>query len=123
MKQHEKAVYGTRPFHTFGYGTAEIHEGHFGGQSATIQYSASDIRFTTSKDQKHVYAFSLGQPEAGSSISLKEVLTEDKEIASVSLVANGTPVKWEVQEGKVVLEVPAADKTDPIATVFDIEFK
>lgn len=73
LKTYGEAIYDTRPRLEYGYGTAKAGEGHFGGQSATVQYSASDVRFTESKDQKTIYAIFLGAPKPGEKVVLKSL--------------------------------------------------
>ncbi|PHN02781.1 alpha-L-fucosidase [Flavilitoribacter nigricans DSM 23189 = NBRC 102662] len=73
LHTYGEAIYDTRPRLEYGYGTAKADEGHFGGQSATVKYSATDVRFTESKDQKTIYAIFLGAPKPGQKVVLKSL--------------------------------------------------
>ena len=73
LKTYGEAIYGTRPRMEYGYGNAAVEDGKYGGQTATIQYSAGDVRFTESKDQKTIYAIFLGAPEPGSRQELRSL--------------------------------------------------
>lgn len=122
MEANGEAIYGTVGHHTFGYGTAKIHDGHFGGQSATVKYTAEDIRFTASKDKKSLFAFCLGQPESGKEIRLKHVLpAKGGTVSRVSLVKGKTEVAWKMDGEDVLLQVPPSHLTDSIATIFKLE--
>ncbi|MEM9846867.1 MAG: alpha-L-fucosidase [Bacteroidota bacterium] len=124
LETHDEAVYGTRTHHIFGYGSAAIEDGHFGGQSATIQYSASDIRFTSSKDGKTIYAFVLGRPDAQQALSIKHLSEHsDASVKSVTFVSDGTAVDWEMQTDALQIRTPEAARMNDIANVFKIELE
>ncbi len=94
LKIYGEAVYGTRAYEIFGYGDAEHQAGHFGGQSATMEYTASDVRFTRSKDGKSLYIFTLGMPEASSKITFHDITTpEGTKIQSVTEVGSKAKMK------------------------------
>ena len=124
-KTHAEAIYGTRTHDIYGYGVAKIEKGHFGGQSATIKYSESDIRFTTSKDKKTLYIFCLGKPKANSKIEIKHIFPNNaiKQIKKVALVGNGTNVKRNIKNKVLELTTPDANLMNDIATVFKVEFE
>ena len=71
MKKYGEAVYNTVPFGLYGFGDAVADNGHFGGQSATVNYTERDVRFTMSKDGKNLYMFFLGKPKAESKLEVK----------------------------------------------------
>lgn len=126
MKVYGEAVYGTRPHAIFGYGEADIKEGHFGGQSATIKYSAKDIRFTRSADGKTIYVFLLGQPNAGDRISLKHLADgaeSDFGIEDVELLGSDDDCDWSYEDGALNLVAPAANDANVITTVFKVILK
>jgi len=124
MKKYSEAVYGTRPFDVYGFGNASAGEGHFGGQSATVEYTAADGRFLQSKDGKNIYLFFLGKPEAGSDIEIKVFSNYDyfpeRGIKNVTLMGTDVQAKWHMGKQFFVLSVPDAPMDD-IATVFKIE--
>ncbi len=115
-----EAVYGTREYSIYGYGDAEVEEGHFGGQSATMQYSVSDVRFTRSSDGSKIYAMTLGCPEANSALTLHHI---QGDVASVSLVGSEEKLEWSLDGENLTVNTPDASKMNEFATVFRITIK
>jgi len=126
LKVYGEAVYGTRPFTIFGYGTASANEGNHGGQSANTKFSAKDVRFTLSKDKKNLYAFFLGKPEAGKRIKMRPLgmhrYPTPTPIKRVTLLGTDTEVKWELTTSDFYLTMPQAEM-NAIATVFKFELE
>ena len=126
MKANGEAVYGTRPFDVYGFGDAHAGEGHFGGQSATVEYSSRDGRFLKSKDGKYLYLFMLGKPEVGTQIEIKQLAEFEyfpaKGINKITVLESGKEVDWELRDQRFYLSVPD-DKMNDIATVFKFELK
>ena len=125
IRRHEEAVYGTRAYSVYGYGIADFEAGHFGGQSATIDYSKDDIRFTTSKDRNSLYIYCLGLPDANVELALHHIIDPavKKKINEVSVVGSGSKLKWSIDGDQLILTTPAASEMDEIATVFKVQFK
>ena len=125
IDRHEEAVYPTRGYELFGYGDAEFEEGHFGGQSATMQYTNHDIRFTRARDGHAVYVYVLGMPEPGTALRLRHLVTENdgRSIDGITLVGSGTAVDFAVEGQEVILRTPAATEMDEIATVFRVDLQ
>lgn len=73
LKEYGEAIYNTRPRSEYGFGSAKVADNKYGGQTATIQYGAGDIRFTEAKDHSAIYAIFLGKPEKGATIELKSL--------------------------------------------------
>ncbi|MDX2432360.1 MAG: alpha-L-fucosidase C-terminal domain-containing protein, partial [Bacteroides sp.] len=115
----------TRAYNVYGYGIADIEAGHFGGQSATIDYSKDDIRFTTSKDKKSLYIYCLGLPDANAAMELSHIIdpANPRKIKHVSVLGSGAKLKWTVDGDKLVLNTPDASQMDEIATVFKVQFR
>jgi len=124
MKKYGEAVYGTRPFDVYGFGNAKAGEGHFGGQSATVEYTANDGRFLQSKDGKYIYLFFLGKPEAGTDLDIKVLSSFDyfpeRGIKKITLMGSDVEANWHFGEKFFVLSIPDAPM-DEIANVFKIE--
>ncbi len=120
IDKHKEAVYDTRPYSTFGYGKAEIEEGDFGGQSATIAYDKNDIRFTVSKDKKHLYVFSLGLPDRNADFRLRTPI--QSKVKAVSVLGSGVALKWSVTDNFLSFTTPDSTSMDDLATVFRIDF-
>ncbi|MEM9328032.1 MAG: alpha-L-fucosidase, partial [Bacteroidota bacterium] len=123
IDQHEEAIYGTRAHHIHGYGDAAFEKGHFGGQSATIDYSQSDIRFTKAKDGNSLYVFSLGMPAPNAKLAIKEIKGPENSlnVAGVSVLGSGTPVSWSFENELLTINTPEAALMDSISTVFKVE--
>jgi alpha-L-fucosidase len=121
IDKHKEAVYETRAFTTYGYGEAAFKKGDFGGQSATMEYNERDIRFTTSKDKKRLYVFSLGLPAPNSSIEITTAIPG--KVKRVSVVGSEKDLKYSLKDNRVSLQTPHAVDMDPIATVFRIELE
>jgi alpha-L-fucosidase len=120
IDKHKEAVYETRAFSIYGYGDAAFEKGHFGGQSATIDYSEKDIRFMTSKDKKRLYVFSLGSPAPNSSFEVKADIAS--KVKRVSVVGSDAELKWSQQDNKLTFQTPDSSSMDELATVFEVEF-
>ena len=94
--------------------------------SATIKYSAKDIRFTRSADGKTIYVFLLGQPNAGDRISLKHLADgaeSDFGIEDVELLGSDDDCDWSYEDGALNLVAPAATDANVITTVFKVILK
>lgn len=121
IEKHKEAIYETRVYSIYGYGKAKIDDGEFGGQSATIQYNEHDVRFLLSKDKKSLYVFTLGLPEANSTLEINHINRSG--IRKVSVLGSGVEVKFSLSNEVLKLETPTASAMDRIATVFKIEFE
>ncbi len=120
-----EAIYGTRPWYTFGEGPTKEPEGHFKNNKEflKIKYSADDIRFTTKNDV--IYAIILGWPEEDkitiesfASTALPSAIT----IEDVSVLGNDGKVNWELQESGLTVDLPS-QPTDNMAPVIKIKVK
>jgi len=126
LGKYGESVYGTRPFDIYGTGTAKVTKGHFGGQSATQKYTAKDVRFTVSKDDKTMYLFFLGQPKVGEQVTIEQLGTNHhpthSPIKRIVLLGTDTEVKWEAGADNFSLTIPKAPLNE-IATVFKLELE
>lgn len=122
-----EAVYGTRPFHIYGFGHAKAAEGAHGGQSAKVEYTAGDIRFTTSKDKKSLYVFLLGKPKPGTKISLGKMNNIGYGPASpvkrIVELKSGNEIKWEKTERSYTFTIPEGTEFSDLANVFKMELE
>jgi alpha-L-fucosidase len=126
LGKYGEAVYGTRPHIIHGTGSAIAEDGRHGGQSATVQYSASDIRYTVSKDGKTFYLFFLGKPEAGQRITLRQLgmhrYPTPAPIKRITLLGTDIEAEGEMTTNNFYLTIPEA-QMDEIATVFKFELE
>jgi alpha-L-fucosidase len=111
MQVNQDSIFSTRPWKVFGEGPAS------GGAGGNVQgfnegkgkpFTADDIRFTTSKDGKTLYAIALGWPDKPLSITSlgkkKGLLTSS--ISSVSLLGDHGRVSWELNDTALVIQPP-----------------
>ncbi len=117
LKIHGEAIYGTRPWYTFGEGPTVQPEGSFenAAEFAKLKYSYKDIRYTTKGSD--IYATLLGQPEE-KSVTLtafaKAALPGPLQVESVTLVGSNLQLEWELGENGLHLTADWAN-TNPLA--------
>ena len=118
LATHGEAIYGTRPWITYGEGpTVQESGGHF---LPVLDYQPRDIRYTARGDT--VYAIALGWPGAGQRLTLGAFAapgTPDIDIAAVELVGSDATVRWERGPDGLVVIAPA-EPVSEAATVFRI---
>ncbi len=111
MQANGEAIYATRPWKVFGEGPNMIKAGSFQGNSIS-KLGEKDIRFTSSKDGKTVYAFALGWPSTEvviESLGLNSP-TQPGKIRSVQLVGSSAKVHWKQSAGALRLSLPAEER-------------
>lgn len=106
-----EGIYGKRPWKVYGEKPAdavEVKAGSF--NEGKIKYSAKDIRFTSSKDGKTLYAFCLGVPTEDIRIlSLgKNSKLADKAVVSIQLLGDSAKVVWKQETDALEIKKPAA---------------
>jgi len=111
LKVCGEAIYKTRPWDVFGYGTVRMKK--TGSHSSTSKYSSNDVRFTRSKDGKVVYAIVLGWPEE-SELVLQVVQVNGKTAAAaVKLLGYKGAVNYRMDaQNKLVIELPKLAEKD-----------
>jgi alpha-L-fucosidase len=120
-----ESIYDTRPWLVFGEGPTRLKQG--GGfthkQGGYLQYTPQDIRYTSSKDGKTVYAIVLGPPDAGQEIVLetfaKNNLKGDLAIKDISMLGSRETVKWTAGRKGLAITAPKG-KVHDMAVVFKI---
>lgn len=93
LKVNGEAIYATRPWAVYGEGPSTLvnEKGRFDGQSDTQKaaFTAEDVRFTTSKDGKTIYAIVLAFPKDGK-VTIKSLGTENAfKVGSVRMLGAG----------------------------------
>lgn len=121
IEKHKEAVYETRAYSTFGYGDAKPEKSMFGGQTATIAYDHRDIRFSISKNNKHLYVYLLGLPAPHSNIEIRATIGSN--IKRVSVVGSEVDVPWSFADGHLTITTPDSSEMDVIATVFKVDLE
>jgi alpha-L-fucosidase len=124
LRVNGEAIYGTRPWKTFGEGPAIIPEGHL----ADLKFKgfcAEDVRFTRSKDGKILYVFCLDRPESGS-VSVKSLGTDAGLLKSppksVTMPGSDVKVEWTQSAEAMTLTLPGELPCEHVI-VFRIELQ
>ncbi|MEQ8835665.1 MAG: alpha-L-fucosidase, partial [Lacipirellulaceae bacterium] len=109
LDQNGEAIYGTRPFVTFGEGPTRIEKGgHFLKQT---KYTPQDIRYTLNgKGTGTFYAIQLGLPKPGEEVLLRKVpqyiVPMDYQVKKVTLLGSDAEVPWESGNEGLSITVP-----------------
>jgi alpha-L-fucosidase len=100
-----EAIYGTRPWETYGEGPTRMAKGgHFVRMKEG--YKAGDIRYTRAKHAPIVYAIMLGWTP-GRVVLRSTKVSGECNSAKVTLLGHDKPIAYEVNEtGQLVLHVP-----------------
>lgn len=126
FKIYGEAVYGTRPYYVFGYGNAKPSQSSHDGQSAKVNYTANDVRFTISKDNKSVYLFVLGVPKTGKRMKVRPLGLHRNctptPIKRMIDLGTGKEVKWEMKTDNFYFTIPDADH-NMMANVYKLELE
>jgi alpha-L-fucosidase len=103
MQRNGEAVYGTRPWRTFGEGKSGPAAGNFNEDK--LAYTAEDIRFVTRG--KDLYAFALAWPTTG---VLRIRSLGESAVTGVHMVDGGERLKWTREGGALVVTLPAQQR-------------
>jgi len=111
------AIYATRPWSVYGEGETE-------NSGDSYQYTGSDIRFTKSKDAKHLYISALGTPE-NNKISVKTLNKsrwDASQIESICFINKDerTPLEWTQTDDALEITMPKGIEG---ACAVDVTFK
>lgn len=124
LDQNGEAIYGTRPFITYGEGPTHIEKGgHFLKQT---NYTPQDIRYT--RKGKMIYAIQLGMPKPGDEVVLrtfgKVSLAMDllKRIDRVTLLGSEAEPKWTTGNSRLIITVPE-ELSNEVALVWRISLQ
>jgi alpha-L-fucosidase len=117
LEVNGEAIYSTRPWKVYGQGPTKMNKsGHFVGR---IDYTGEDIRFTSSKDKKVLYAISLGSPE--NTITIEGVRVSNIENdAQISLLGSDKKIEFEITDKKMLKIIPSLPISGQDACVFKI---
>ncbi len=126
LAKYGEAVYETRPFSKYGWGATVAKAGSHGGQSSKVEYSASDIRYTLSKDNKTLYVTFLGAPKPGTKVYFPDFAPHryptPTPIKRVTLLGSDVEVEYYPSTDRALLVIPDAEM-DEMATVFKFELE
>jgi alpha-L-fucosidase len=106
LSTYGEAIYGSRPWYTFGEGPTKEPEGHFQNhrEFEKLVYTNKDIRYTTQGNT--VYAIQFGPQETGSTLSLKAFDPGRYRVKKVTVPGRKGKVKFEQDETGLHLTVP-----------------
>jgi alpha-L-fucosidase len=106
LKINGEAIYGTRPWTSFGEGPTETRAGSF-HDTDSAQYTPQDFRFTTR--DRHLYAIEMKWPKNGEAViaSLKSGITGARGINDVTLLGYSKPLTFEQRRDGLHIHVPA----------------
>jgi alpha-L-fucosidase len=108
LKVNGEAIYGTRPWTTFGEGPTQEKGGSF--QEASVTYRDGDVRYTRKGDG--LYAISLVAPKKPIALGMlgrKE--SPSLEVLSVEQIGSNAKVEWK-RDGKALVLRPAKTEGD-----------
>ena len=108
LDRNGEAIYGTRPWKTFGEGPTRLEKGgHFVGH---LEYTASDVRFTRSKDGHTLYAILLDWPGTNERVTMKSVsadnLPNGVQIEDVSILGHEGDIDWKMTGDGLAVTMP-----------------
>jgi alpha-L-fucosidase len=115
LEVNGEAVYGSKPWRTFGEGPTENAGGTF-QEGHAKPYTAQDFRFTTHGG--HLYAIELGWPENGQ--ALIRSITPESKVRSVSLLGSARQVPFTQDADGLHLYLPK-QRPGAYAWVYRIE--
>jgi alpha-L-fucosidase len=103
-----EAIYGTRPWKTFGEGPIRVESGSF-TDTRRGAFTSQDIRFTTRKET--LYATVLAWPTSGS-VTIKSLATDGnlfmRQIGKVELLGHSEELRWRHDTAGLTVEMPAS---------------
>ena len=122
LNKYGEAIYGTRPWHTYGEGPTKEPEGHFNNNKEFLKivYSSEDIRYTTKGDI--IYALILGWPEDKKEILLTAFKNQNLNIRDVTMMGCKEKIIWSLDDNYLQVSLPA-EKVNDIAIVYEIKLK
>jgi alpha-L-fucosidase len=118
-----EAIYGTRPWITFGEGPTKEPDGHFKNHNAfsKLVYSNKDMRYTSKGSS--VYATFFGWPD-GKTVVLetfaKDVMSGNLKVNKVSMLGYEGELKWELNDNGLEITMPDQVVSDK-AIVFKLD--
>jgi alpha-L-fucosidase len=92
LAMNGEAIYGTRPWRTFGEGPTQVHEGAF-TDTKRVAFTPQDIRFTAKGNA--LYAICLAPPQQEVLIkSLASSRLVPEQVTHIHPLGSDTPLMW-----------------------------
>ncbi len=106
LKINGDAIYGTRPWTTYGEGPTKVAAGSF-QDTKTQEYTAEDFRFTTKGND--LYAIELAWPSGNEAIlhSVAGDALKGKQIRSVALLGTTAALTYKLQPDGLHIQLPS----------------
>lgn len=109
LKVNGEAIYGTRPCWALGFGEGPHNSGGGGFSDRSIQYDASDFRFT--RKGNAIYAIAMAWPASGDDFLIKSfndrVAVTSGRVTGVELLGSKEPLKWKLTGEGLRIDKPA----------------
>ncbi len=106
LKVNGDAIYGTRPWTTYGEGPTKVAAGSF-QDTKTQEYTAEDFRFTTKGND--LYAIEFAWPSGNEAVihSVAGDALKGKQIQSVALLGTTAALTYKLQPDGLHIQLPA----------------
>lgn len=121
LKTNGKAIYGSKPWKTYGEGPTVVAVGHH-TEGKNKDLTAEDFRFTTNEDK--LYAIAMDWSTTGE-MNVQELAKGSKnctwDITSVRLLGYEGELKWEHTDAGLNIQLPN-EKPGDHAFVFEVDF-
>ena len=106
LRLNGEAIYGTRPWETYGEGPTEIVEGAFNDVNRA-EFTSKDFRFT--RKGKNLFVFALGWPIDGK-LSIRSLAHGKKgipeKIGRIELIGSPAPLSWKQDRNALAITLP-----------------
>jgi alpha-L-fucosidase len=121
LKINGDAIYGTRPWTTYGEGPTKVEAGSF-HDTQTKPYTAQDFRFTTKGGV--LYAIEMAWPAGGEAVIhiLRSNMVGARNVSAVSLLGGGAALAFSQQADGLHIKVPL-DAPGKYAYAYRIAFE
>jgi alpha-L-fucosidase len=101
-----EAIYGTRPWSTYGEGPTKVAEGPM-RDVKTEPYTAQDFRFTSKSKEKTVYAIEMAWPSTGKTVIRSFGMNAfGKGVDSIELLSSGSKLKFQQEADGLHIDLP-----------------
>jgi alpha-L-fucosidase len=106
LKINGDAIYGTRPWTTYGEGPTKVAAGSF-QDTKTQEYTAEDFRFTAKGNS--LYAIELAWPSGNEAVihSVAGDALKGKQIQAVALLGSSAPLTYKLQPDGLHIQLPS----------------
>ena len=106
LKVNGDAIYGTRPWTSYGEGPTKVAAGSF-QDTKTQNYTAEDFRFTTKGN--NLYAIEMAWPSGGDALihSVSQEALKGRQIQDVTLLGSDAKLTYKIGPDGLLIQLPA----------------